>query len=342
MNFTKRAIEIIENDSKQDTFSGAICIVENNEVAAEGYGFANRSEKINNTATTRFGMASGCKVFTAVAICQLAEQGRLSFETRLKDCLSITFPHFDPEITIHHLLTHSSGIPDYFDEEVMDDFEQLWETVPMYRIQEPKDFLPLFQHGEMKFRPGEKFSYSNAGYILLGLIVEQVSGRSFTTYVENNIFRRCGMNDSGYFRMDQLPERTAFGYIEQGESWRTNIYSLPVQGGPDGGAFTTVLDMKTFWDALFSNQLLSPQNTDKLLSPLIQVNERTYYGYGVWMLGFEGRIRKHFVMGSDPGVSLQSSVYKDRKLQVHLIGNVGGRAHSLSRVLDEMLFSESD
>ncbi len=103
-------------------------------------GYANQSECINNTIQTRFGIASGCKIFTAIGICQLVEKGFISFHTKLKDCLEIKFSNFDEDITIHQLLTHSAGIPDYFDESIMDNFEDLWKQTPMYLLKSLKDF----------------------------------------------------------------------------------------------------------------------------------------------------------------------------------------------------------
>ena len=107
-------------------------------------GYANQSECINNTIQTRFGIASGCKIFT-IGICQLVEKGFISFHTKLKDCLEIKFPNFDEDITIHQLLTHSAGIPDYFDESIMDNFEDLWKQTPMYLLKSLKRLLSLFQ-----------------------------------------------------------------------------------------------------------------------------------------------------------------------------------------------------
>lgn len=208
----------------------------------------------------------------------------------------------------------------------------------MYSIQSPKDFLPLFQNNEMKFPPGERFSYNNAGFIVLGLIVEQTTGMAFTEYVEKNIFQPCGMSDSGYFRMDQLPERTALGYIDLDDAtWKSNIYSLPVQGGPDGGAFTTVHDLGRFWDTLFQHQLLSPANTDILLTPHAMEDDDMYYGYGVWMLKQDHGVFKYFVMGSDPGVIMQSSVYPDSNIHVHIIGNIDRGAGMIAAKIDDVI-----
>lgn len=340
MDFSLSIENIIKQHNEILPFSGAILVKNKEEVYAQGYGYALRSEGIKNTSNTRFGIASGCKIFTAVAICQLVQQGVLTFDTCLKDCVDFSFPNFDAGITLHHLLTHTSGIPDYFDEELMADFEELWKDIPMYSVKSPKDFLPMFQNRQMKFSPGERFSYNNAGFILLGLVVERATGIEFTAYVEKNIFHKCGMLDSGYYRMDQLPERTAIGYIGNDQSWRSNIYSVPIIGGPDGGAFTTVHDLNKFWDALFNNQLLSFEYTRILLTPHTRENEHTYYGYGVWILMAGNTIFKYYVMGSDPGVTMQSSVYAKSKIHAHIIGNIDKGAGMIAGKVDQFIHKE--
>lgn len=307
-------------------FSGVIFIRENDQIVlAKGYGMANKAEAIPIRVDTRFGVASGAKIFTAVAICQLVEQGLLTFETFVKDCLTIPFSQFDPAITIHHLLTHSAGIPDYFDEEVMDDFEALWQDHPMYRFRKPQDFLPLFQNGPMKFKPGEKWSYNNAGFIVLGLVVEQVSGMPFTRYVEENIFDKAGMSDSGYFAMDRLPDRTAYGYLPEGEDqWRTNIYAVPIIGGPDGGVFTSGPDMAKFWDSLLGNKLLNKTTSEKMLFPHLATEWKApdlYYGYGVFIVYRQNKVIAYHVEGSDPGVEFFSIVYPDKKIEYTITAN---------------------
>jgi len=308
-------------------FSGVVLVQAQGEaVFAKGYGWANRAEAMPNTINTRFAMASGCKTFTSVAVCQLVDQGLLAFETRLKDCLEIAFPAFDPQITVHHLLTHSAGIPDYFDEEVMNDYAALWHERPIYTMRTPHDFLPMFQHEPMKFAPGERFAYSNAGFIVLGLIVEQQTGMPFPAYVETQIFAPCGMADSGYFALDQLPARTAYGYIENtaDQTWRTNIYAVPIVGGPDGGAFATAPDMSKFWTALFDSQLVSHAITERMLTPHMaatSMGTETYYGYGVWMTKQESAVCSYYALGGDPGVRFLSAVHPEPGLVITVIGN---------------------
>lgn len=322
---------------EETQFSGAISIKKDHTVIMEAAaGYSNRSDKLLNRIDTRFGIASGCKLFTAVAIAQLVERGLLSFDTKIKDCLQVEFPHFDENVTIHHLLTHSSGIPDYFDEDVMDDFEELWKLTPMYLLKSLKDFLPLFQNEKVKFKPGEKFHYNNAGFIVLGLIVEQQTGLPFTDYIEKNIFQRCGMKDSGYFSLDQLPKNTALGYIDHEDgTWKVNTYSIPIKGGSDGGAYVTAPDMIEFWEALMNYQLLSEEFTNILLSPHIGVKQDVEYGYGIWINKRNNRIFKYRVMGYDPGVCFHSAVYPELGLKVAITCNQSSGAYPVMKVIEE-------
>ncbi|EOC99676.1 serine hydrolase domain-containing protein [Caldisalinibacter kiritimatiensis] len=329
-------------DKKKD-FSGVVFIKEKgNEIYKQAFGYANRSYKVLNNIDTKFGIASGCKLFTAIAICQLADKGTISFETKLKDCLNIDFPKFDSNITIHHLLTHSSGIPDYFDEEVMNDFSELWNERPMYNIKTPKDFLPMFQNRNMDFTPGDRFKYNNAGYILLGLVVEEQTGVEFSEYIEKNIFEPCEMFDSGYFSLDRLPINTANGYIkEKSGEWKTNIYSIPIIGGPDGGAYTTVRDLSKIWNGIFTNKILSKKATKTMLKPHINVKGDFNYGYGVWISKKDNEIFKYYIMGEDPGVSMMSSVYPKYNIEVTIIGNIEFGTWDIAKEIQSLISRES-
>ncbi|MBB4825495.1 CubicO group peptidase (beta-lactamase class C family) [Sporosarcina luteola] len=324
---------------QKHNFSGSILVKDSQgTLAVSSYGYANRSDQLKNTSTTRYGIASGCKLFTAIAICQLVEKGNLSFEMKLADCLAVDFPTFDEEITIHHLLTHTSGVPDYFDEDVMDDFEELWIDNPMYRIRSVKDFLPLFQDQPMKLTVGERFHYNNAGYVLLGLIIEKASQLPFAEYIQEFIFKKAGMTDSGYFELDALPANTALGYIDHPDgTWKTNIYSLPVKGGPDGGAFVSVGDMAKLWEALLDNRVLSEEYTQLLLTPHVSIDGDDYYGYGVWIKKIGADICKYHVMGYDPGVSFHSAYYPSTSTTVVVCSNQSEGAYDVSQEMEEKI-----
>lgn len=330
----------LKETALESNFSGTVLVQRQSKIWAAGaYGMANQSEERPNDHHTRFGIASGCKLFTAIAVGQLVQQGKLTFNTKILDILEAdAFPHFNQEITVHHLLTHSSGIADYFDEETMDDFEVLWTIRPMYSLRRLSDFIPMFCDQPMKFAPGSRFHYNNAGYIMLGLLVEKLSGMPFTDYVEQHIFAPCGMQDSGYFSFDSLPAHTALGYIEgDGGTWRTNIYSLPVKGGSDGGAYVTAPDMLLLWDHLLQHKLLSPEITALLLTPHMLEGKENYYGYGVWITKRDGEMFKYHVMGYDPGVSFHSAVYPAYGAAAAVLCNKSRGAYRMMQVVEDSL-----
>jgi len=332
----------IERRAEPEPFSGVIYLTRGDEVLFEkAYGLAIRSESIPNRVTTRFQTASGCKIFTSVALCRLVEEGRLAFDTRLSDCVDVEFPNYDPGITIRHLLTHTSGITSYFEEDVDPDYEALWRDVPMYRARRPADFLPLFKDKPMKFVPGEKFDYNDGGYILLGLVVEALSGVTFQAYVQKSVFEPAGMADSGYFATDQLPERTAYAYIGNDDgTWRTNFFAVPIVGAPDGGAYTTAPDMASFWTALKENRLLGAETTRIMLESPVATSWKApygHYGYGVWIDRQEETVRKYFVEGSDPGVAMRSAVYPDDDVILTMLGNSGSALWPLCKEVEGLL-----
>ncbi|MNO32143.1 putative penicillin-binding protein PbpX [compost metagenome] len=341
----ERLRNTIQSEAEATGFSGTVLVYSDTTVAASGaYGCADKAEQKPNRPDTRFGNASGSKLFTAIAVCQLVEQGKLALDSKVMDILEqAEFPQFSMDITVHHLLTHSSGIPDYFDEETMDDFASLWATRPMYRLRQLKDFLPMFHELPMKFAPGTRFHYNNAGYILLGLLVEKFAGVPFTDYVEQHIFKACGMADSGYFPLDALPGNTAMGYIMKDDgTWTTNIYSIPVKGGADGGAFITAPDMLRLWENLLGHKLLGKELTALLLTPHIHEDKAEYYGYGVWITKRGSGVYKYHVMGYDPGVSFHSTYYPASGVGTAVLCNQSRGAYRMMRAIEECLDSYTD
>ncbi len=320
---------IILANVEEHGWSGVLHVQGGGEVlAAVAAGLANRSEGIPIAMDTRFQLASGCKAFTAVAICQLVAERRLGFDSLLADCLHESFPAFDSGVTVGQLLSHTSGIPDYFDEESGADYADLWKERPMYGMESPADFLPMFGGLAQKFKPGTRFEYNNAGYILLGLIVERLRGRSFAECIQSHLFDPAGMWDSGYFPLDRLPERSAQAYIDLADgTWKTNIYSVPKVGGPDGGAFSTARDMTRFWKALADGRLLERSVVQAMATPAAREEEwpkGPQYGMGIWLIPSAQEpltIERQFVCGWDPGVSCLSTHSASEDLTVTILTN---------------------
>jgi CubicO group peptidase (beta-lactamase class C family) len=261
-------------------------------------------------------------MFTAVAIADLVCTGRLGFEQRVVDLLP---PQRRPstlsrDMTVHHLLTHTSGIADYSEEDedspaYLEDYGDLWNNRPNYRMLRPSDFLPLFG-GLAPYRPpGERWQYSNAGYVLLGLVIEEVAGRPYTEVVQERVFDRAGMASSGFFRLDEARPDVAVGYLprrSQEDLWRSNIYRVPVIGGPDGGAFSTAADLDLFLRRQADGTLLqTTQNA--VLARHVDAGDGFHAGYGVLHYP-DGRYGHG---GGDPGVEVL--IHRFPAEDVHLI-----------------------
>ncbi len=334
--------ELITTIAREKRFCGVIALDQPGKAGIDAaFGFRNRSDELPNGIETRFGTSSGSKIFTAIAIGILIQQGRLSLASSLADVVRSETFHFGRDVTVGQLLSHTSGVPDYFDEEVQTSYADIWQDVPCYRMRSIGNFLPLFKNGPMKFPPGERFAYSNAGYLLLGLIVEEVAGISFPVFVQEAIFKPLGMERSGYFSLDQLPENSATGYVPRGGGRLTaNIYSIPIRGGPDGGAFVTVGDMRRFWQGLMGGRLLNESLLETFLDPRVQIDPSDpvrHHGYGIWVRKGTERDLQYSVVGSDPGVSMISKISRTQGWHLTVLSNVQDGAWSTARQIGSQI-----
>ncbi len=332
-------VDIEKIIAEQPPFSGVVMVRRGGEVIhAKGYGLAHYAEQIPNRIDTRFGTASGTKTFTAAAVCQLAEAGKIDLDAPIRDYIREGLPTYDPGVTVHQLLSHTSGIADYLDDDLSDvNYAALFARYPVYTLRGPADYLPMFP-ARMAFKPGERFVYNNGAYILLALLVETVSGMPYAKYVEDGVFARAGMSDSGFFESDHLPARTALGYLpDKGDGiWRTNVFLLPIRGGGDGGAYVTAPDMAKFWDALLGDRLVSKPMRERMLSiQATSADDPTdHYGYGVWMTtDAAGHITRYAAIGSDQGVDFASARMPQHDSVVTIISNTKGPTWTLYRQL---------
>lgn len=327
----KIIVGAIEDKIKEmNNFSGVIKIYKSKELIYENAkGFIDIANKVENNINTRFGIASGAKLLTAISICKLVEEGKINFNTLLREYIECD--NFDENVTIKHLLTHTSGLPDYFYE----DFTEI--SIPMYKLKEPKDFLPLITNQKSIFKPGERFQYNNGGYIILAYIVEKISGMKFIDFVKEHILNLLGMESSGYFSMDMLPNNCAYGYEENSDgTLKTNIFSIPIVGGGDGGVFVTADDINKLWDGLLNYKILKEDITKELLSPQSYINGHCYYGYGLFMVMKDEKVYKYFTSGGDPGVSFESTVYTNKEIEITILGNRKFNIYELLSVLENI------
>lgn len=333
----------IDSAVTSKSFSGVVAVHQHDKaIYKKAFGYADSSNQIHNNVDTRFGIASGTKFLTALAIGKLIEAKKLSFSSRLIDCISHRFPSYSPEITIGQLLNHTSGIPDYYDEEKITDLESFALNTPMYNLKTLKDYLPAFPDEPMKFTPGARFSYCNGGFILLGIVIEEFTGVSYQEYVTQEILKPIGMNQSGFFWLNQLPENTAFGYLNDAAGQRTNIYNLPIVGGSDGGLFTTVHDLSILWKAFFSYEILSKELVEIYAQPSVKADtegENIYYGYGLWIREDEDNSREVYILGGDAGVSFKSALNQAQNLHSTIISNTTSGVWGILKELDIALRS---
>jgi CubicO group peptidase (beta-lactamase class C family) len=336
---------LLTGKSAKEEFSGVVLVKQNDGTLFEGvYGYANRSWGVNNRADTRFRIASISKMFTAVAILQLVDAGRLSLDTGVVECLGLRDTRIPERATVYHMLTMTSGIADWFDES--GDWEANWAALcrehPIYLFRRNQDYLPLFVDEEPLTPVGEKHHYNGAGYILLGLIVEKLSDLSYFDYVRRNVFARAGMPGSDFLALDGVDAAVAEGYIpitgedEAVAGWKKNIYSTTPGAAADGGATSTAADLVRFSRALRNVELLSSELTREMLTPKVsQTDERIRgytwkYGYAnVFLLDDDEHIIRWGHTGEEDGVSCRLYYYPEENLDVVILGNQSWCAGSL-------------
>jgi CubicO group peptidase (beta-lactamase class C family) len=335
--------------TEQDTFSGVALITQGSSVLFSGaYGYASRSWKIPNTLTMRFDSASVTKLFTSVATLQLIDRGLLSFETPVIDFLGLQDTAISHAVNVFHLLTHTSGIADDADEESGENYADIWKTRSNYTVIETADFLPQFAYKPANFPPGRGCRYCNCSYVLLGLLIEKVSGLSYRDYVRQHIFAPAEMHHSDFYRMDIVNENVAEGCDplrdEHGTivAWKKNIYSYPPIGSPDGGAHLTAFDLDRFLRKVKAGSLLSPQLTAAFFTPQVlhhvQNDWKHMYGYGIeFGVDSAGKILFEQKEGHNTGVSAVIRHYPNHDINVILLANIINGAWEPLRTIHSLL-----
>ena len=294
----------------QDRFSGIVLVTQGASTLLEcAVGWADRAHGAPVTPATRFATASLSKMFTAAAVLSCVRDGLLEVDDLVVDLLpAARRPRTLPDdVTVHHLLTHTSGIGDYAEEDdalpgYVEDYASLWVHRPVQTMERPDDFLPLYADAAPVAPPGEVYHYSNAGYVLLGAVLEQVTDRPFVDVAGERVLGPAGMGSSGYFRSDEARPDVAVGYrprTDPAAPWRTNIFSVPVVGGGDGGAHVTARDVDRFLRAVASGDLLGPDLTARMLTRHVPLEDGFAMGYGVLIRPDGGGFTKD---GGDPGV----------------------------------------
>jgi CubicO group peptidase (beta-lactamase class C family) len=267
------------------------------------------------------------KMFTAVSILQLVENGTISLDDPLAKYLPGVIPApGDTAIRIKHLLTHTSGLGDF-----------LWrpEMAPVNRARYRAiaDYLPLLKNDRPAFTPGTKWSYSNEGFLLLGAILEKVEGVPYDSVIARRVFQRAGMTETRNLDLDLVPKGIAYTYNREytasgQERWRNTLWDQPVHGTPAGGGFSTAADMLRFVDALRGNRLLSAEMTTRMLTPKPELSSPTY-GFGAQIFDSTANLVGH--TGGGPGTAVFVQFDKTTGLTAIVMSSNEGPSATIAR-----------
>jgi CubicO group peptidase (beta-lactamase class C family) len=326
----------LDGIADETEFSGVVQVSRGSKLLYErASGFADRAHGIDNTVETRFGIASGCKGFTALVVMSLINDETLDLSTTVRSLLGDDLEQVDPGVTVAHLLSHTSGIGDYLDESVARDIADYTLLVPVHRLASTADYLSVLRGYPMKFPPGERFEYCNGGFVILALMAEVAAQSSFYKLASRRVFEPAGRAATEYLRSDQLPGAAAIGYLPTEGGWRTNLFHLPIRGSGDGGCYSTLGDMARFWPALFAGRILPRQLVDEMVRPHNDVpDENLRYGLGFWIRADRETV---LLEGMDVGVSFRSVYDSPSDVLYTVISNTASGAWPLVRELDRWL-----
>ena len=304
---------------KADVFSGAVLLAKDGKpIYAGAFGEANKDFDVPNKLDTKFNLGSMNKMFTSVTIAQLVEQGKLSYDDPLSKFLP-GFPSAEAakKIRIKHLLTHTSGLGSYFNDE--------FERSSRARFRTVDDMMQLAKGDSLAFEPGTEWSYSNTGMLVLGKVIEVVTKQDYFDYVREHVSKPAGMVSTDAYELDRVNPNLAVGYQrefrEDGtKTFRNNIFMHVMRGGPAGGGYSTVEDLVRFAEALKAGKLVSPATFELMTTPKPEVNSPEYgYGFGV---DPETRIVGH--SGGFPGISSNLDIFKGTGYVAVVMSNYGG------------------
>ena len=324
----------VETLAKADVFSGAVLLAKDGKpLYAAAFGEANKDFHAPNTIDTKFNLGSMNKMFTATAVSQLVEQGKLSYDDTLAKYLpDVPNPAAAKKIRIENLLTHTSGLGSFFNDEWDKSSRALYRTVD--------DWMPIVRHDSLAFEPGTRWSYSNTGMLVAGKVVEVVAKQDYFDYVRAHIYQPAGMTRTDAYELDRVNPNLAVGYDKRFEGdgtmqFRNNIFQHVIRGGPAGGGYSTVGDLVRFAEALKAGKLVSPQTYELMTTPKPAVHSPRYgYGFGV---DPETGIVGH--SGGFPGISSNLDIFKGTPYVAVVMSNYSNGSQPVAEKMRELVLS---
>lgn len=313
-NNIENYFERLEDKKK---FSGQLLVsIKGEKVISKGFSMANYELDVPNTNKSKFRICSITKQFTAVLIMQLVENGLLSLDDTLDKYIE-DYPKGD-KVTIHHLLTHTSGIPDYTDGE---EYEKIFKRIS-HTVEELINYFKGFSY---EFEPGEKFLYSNSGYALLAYIIEKITNKSYEDNLQENIFNKLSMADSGIDNNRKIIKGKANGYSLNDDGIVINCDFVDMSRCHGSGEiYSTAEDLYLWNNALYKGKVVSEESLNKMISKQVKMDEDNYYGYGFIVSDMEiGRRARRLVYhdGSMSGFLTCNSMWED-DIQIIILTNV--------------------
>jgi CubicO group peptidase (beta-lactamase class C family) len=321
-----RMDQIVQSYVSDKTFMGTVLVARGGDVLfSKGYGMANLEWDIPNSPSTKFRLGSVTKQFTAASILLLEERGKLKVEDPVKKYMPDAPAAWD-KITIFHVLTHTSGIPSFTG------FPDYKQTEPFETT--PEKLVARFRDKPLDFAPGEKWSYSNSGYVLLGYLIEKISGQSYATFVQENIFTPLGMKDSGYDSNSKIIPHRASGYTsDRGVIENAGFIHMSIPFSA-GSLYSTTEDLLRWERGLFGGKVLSPASLQKMTTPF---KEDYAFGLGVHTTGGHKMIDHG---GGIEGFNTHLAYYPDDQLTVVVLGNLNGPASDIAGKLGSVAHGE--
>jgi CubicO group peptidase (beta-lactamase class C family) len=327
--------EVLALAHKYRQFNGAALVAENGKVVYKGaFGMANMEWNIPNTPDTRFRLGSITKQFTAMLTLQLVEQGKIKLDGKITDYLPDYRKDIGEKVTVHHLLTHTSGIPSYTGQPGF--FENVSRNP--YKVGE---FVKKYASGDLEFEPGSKFSYNNSGYFLLGAIIEKVTGKSYEQVLKENILDPAGMKNTGYDHHDTIIPKRATGYSKTSDGYTNALYldmSIPYAAG---SMYSTVEDLYLWDQALYTDKLISAQSKALMYKPFLSDYA---YGWAVRNASFKQNDKPVQVIAHGGGINGFTTTivrYPNEKNLIVMLDNTGtGYLDRLSESLAKILYNQ--
>lgn len=306
---------MIDRLAKDGDFSGTVCLSKGGESLINGaWGFSNRENETPNEVETAFGIASLGKMFTAVAIAQLVEKGSLSFEDPIRKYIPDWVGPESKAITVEHLLTHRSGLGDYLGP-AMEDRSRTYDQL--------EDYRHLALRDKPRFTPGDGVGYSNTGFLLLGALIQEVSGQRWDEYLAKQVFEPSGMKKTHAYRpLEDKAVAIGYYYDDERDAWVPNTDLLVGRGTSAGGSASTSEDLVAFANALVRGDLVSPETLERMKTPRSELQGTgMLYGYGVTVSAGEAGERVFGHEGGFPGVSSLLEIYEEDGYVLAVLAN---------------------